>query len=243
MTQHVAIGIIQQHHSLLVGKRKAEPFSGKWEFPGGKVESNETSREALVREFREEGKQEIKITALWGNTPVENSNPPTLLHFYWIEPIGQFDPQIYDEIQWIEIDRLTELDWIDTNRCVLPMIQQLLTHDFPLVTNTVFHTDNPANLKMTLANIANLMNDMSVMKNQIELVVNGPAIECLKQGSDFSDQLLESINCDTEIWACRNAMAAHDISESQLIPGIKPVSSGVGRLTLRQAQGFGYIKP
>lgn len=243
MTQHVAIGIIRQQNTLLVGKRKSEPFSGKWEFPGGKVEINETCREGLVREFREEGKQEITISALWGITPIPESTPATHLHFYWIEPIGEFIPQIYDEIQWVAIDRLNQLEWIESNKRIVPMIQEILNHPFPLITDTVFHTDEPTKLKMTLSNIVNLMHDMSVMKNHIELVVNGPAIELLKQGSEFSDSLSECLKFDTKIWACRNAMAAFDITETQLIPGIISVDSGVGRLTLRQGQGFGYIKP
>jgi len=243
MMQNVAIGIICKQDTLLVGKRKSEPFSGKWEFPGGKVEINETCREALVREFREEGKQEIKITGLWGITPITGSTPETHLHFYWVEPIGEFIPQIYDEIQWTDIDRLNDLDWIESNQLIVPMIQEVLNHPFPLITDTVFHTDEPAKLKMTLENIINLMHDMSVMKNNIELVVNGPAIELLKQGSELSDQLSECIKFDTKIWACRNAMAAFDITESHLIPGIISVPSGVGRLTLLQGQGFGYIKP
>lgn len=243
MMQHIVIGIIRQQNTLLVGKRKSEPSSGKWEFPGGKVEINETCREALVREFLEEGKQEIKITALWGITPIIGSTPETHLHFYWVEPIGKFIPQIYDEIQWINIDRLNDLDWIESNRRIIPMIQEVLNQPFPLITDTVFHTDEPAKLKMTLANITNLMHDMSVMKNHIELVVNGPAIELLKQGSELSDQISECLKFDVKIWACRNAMAAFEITESQLIPGIISVPSGVGRLTLRQGQGFGYIKP
>ena len=33
----------------------------KWEFPGGKIESNETKEEALVREIKEELKSDIKV--------------------------------------------------------------------------------------------------------------------------------------------------------------------------------------
>jgi|GEM_PF-1501291 len=243
MTQHVAIGILRKQETLLVGKRKSEPFSGKWEFPGGKVEINETCREALVREFREEGKQEIKISGLWGITPIIGSIPETHLHFYWVEPVGEFVPQIYDEIQWVAIDRLNELEWIESNQRIVPMIQEILNHPFPIITDTVFHTDEPTKLKMTLSNIVNLMHDMSIVKNHIELVVNGPAIELLKQGSEVADLLSECLKFDTKIWACRNAMAAFDITEIQLVQGIISVPSGVGRLTLRQAQGFGYIKP
>ncbi len=45
--------IIVGPKALLI-KRKYPPFKGMWAFPGGKLESNETLEECLVREVREE---------------------------------------------------------------------------------------------------------------------------------------------------------------------------------------------
>lgn len=36
-------------------------LANKWEFPGGKIEQNETKEEALVREIKEELKSDIKV--------------------------------------------------------------------------------------------------------------------------------------------------------------------------------------
>lgn len=36
-------------------------LANKWEFPGGKIEQNETKEEALVREIKEELKSDIEI--------------------------------------------------------------------------------------------------------------------------------------------------------------------------------------
>lgn len=56
MVVHVAVAvIINQDDEFLITKRSADQHQGnKWEFPGGKVENNETSQEALYREIREE---------------------------------------------------------------------------------------------------------------------------------------------------------------------------------------------
>ena len=51
-----AVGIIQRDNGMvLLGERPTgKPWSGYWEFPGGKVEVNETPAQALVRELQEE---------------------------------------------------------------------------------------------------------------------------------------------------------------------------------------------
>lgn len=47
--------IINQNKEILIAKRSKDQHQGnKWEFPGGKVEANETSEEALRREIWEE---------------------------------------------------------------------------------------------------------------------------------------------------------------------------------------------
>ena len=53
---HAAVGIIQREDgSVLLGERPVgKPWAGYWEFPGGKVEMDETPLQALVRELQEE---------------------------------------------------------------------------------------------------------------------------------------------------------------------------------------------
>ncbi|MBA6342349.1 8-oxo-dGTP diphosphatase MutT [Colwellia sp. MB02u-10] len=52
---HVAVGVIKQDHKFFLTKRLADSHQGgKWEFPGGKVEENETVHQALHRELKEE---------------------------------------------------------------------------------------------------------------------------------------------------------------------------------------------
>lgn len=52
---HVAVGVIYREDSILIAKRSDNAHQGGlWEFPGGKVESNESVQEALARELKEE---------------------------------------------------------------------------------------------------------------------------------------------------------------------------------------------
>ncbi len=52
---HIAVGVIYKKNRVLITRRKAEGLlGGLWEFPGGKVKSDETAESACVREIREE---------------------------------------------------------------------------------------------------------------------------------------------------------------------------------------------
>ncbi|MAV89704.1 MAG: hypothetical protein CBE24_08310 [bacterium TMED264] len=51
---NVAVGIIYKGSKLLITKRKEDGLlGGLWEFPGGKIEKNETAKKAIQREIKE----------------------------------------------------------------------------------------------------------------------------------------------------------------------------------------------
>jgi len=53
--QHVAVAVIIEHDRVLIAKRADNVHQpGLWEFPGGKVETGETTEQALSREIQEE---------------------------------------------------------------------------------------------------------------------------------------------------------------------------------------------
>lgn len=57
----VVAAIIERDGSILATQRGYGEFEGGWEFPGGKVEPNETPEEAIVREIHEELNVDIAV--------------------------------------------------------------------------------------------------------------------------------------------------------------------------------------
>lgn len=54
-TVRVAAGILEHQGRILICRRaEGDSHSGKWEFPGGKIEPGETPEQALARELEEE---------------------------------------------------------------------------------------------------------------------------------------------------------------------------------------------
>ena len=114
----VAVGIIlNEIGEVLVGQRTIkDQYFEKWEFPGGKLEENETSKEALLRELKEE----------LGIDVIESQEAMTLKHDYpdsqvrlFVQEVIKFNgkPQGLEQqvIQWVEINKLQKLDMLDGN--------------------------------------------------------------------------------------------------------------------------------
>lgn len=84
----------------------------KWEFPGGKIEAGESPEECLTRELMEE----LGVTVLVGSAlPQTTHGYPdftvTLYPFTCRLAGGIITPHEHHALQWIEPQRMEELDW------------------------------------------------------------------------------------------------------------------------------------
>ena len=59
-------GILVDDGKLLLVRRAAEPFKGFWALVGGSVDENETLKEALKREFKEEVNLDVEVGEILG---------------------------------------------------------------------------------------------------------------------------------------------------------------------------------
>ena len=111
--------------------------------------------------------------------------------------------------------------------------------------STVFHfASGTAEQKHAIANVSNLLGDDSVETDTVALVANGAGIRLVSTNESEHVEDLESLlGKGVDVYACRNSMDAFGIDESDLVEGVEPVPSGVGKLTTLQArEGFAYIE-
>lgn len=80
----VAVGILMKPDgAVLLGQRPAgKPYAGYWEFPGGKVEPDESIFDALKREFVEELGVRILSAEPWCGVEHVYPHAHVRLHFY-----------------------------------------------------------------------------------------------------------------------------------------------------------------
>lgn len=97
----------------------------KWEFPGGKIEENETAEECLKREILEELNIEVRILESFESnihrySPAKNIE---LIPFLCCYKIGNIVLKEHRAFCWKEVEKLTELDWAEAD---IPIVQDFL---------------------------------------------------------------------------------------------------------------------
>ena len=125
----VVCGIIYKKDKIFVARRKdGKPMAGKWEFPGGKVESHESEEMALKRELFEEFGMEVKVRDNLGNNIHAYSNFSINLVGYRCDFISaSFQLTDHDKFEWVEKRDLINYDLAEAD---VPLIG-LINHNLP----------------------------------------------------------------------------------------------------------------
>lgn len=114
----VVAGVIRSGDLYLACKNaQGRKHAGKWEFPGGKVEAAETLETALARELNEELDIEVVVGPQVGLIELR-TEPRGTIHFFRVEIIGDL-PTVssdHDELIWLPIHELENLDWADADK-------------------------------------------------------------------------------------------------------------------------------
>ena len=125
-TIHVVAAIIRNGDKILATQRGYGDYKDGWEFPGGKIEENETPQDALVREIREELEADIIV----GDhlVTVEHDYPDfhISMQCYWAE-LKEGSHLIlleHEAARWLSIDYLDSVDWLPADVDVVKAIRQ-----------------------------------------------------------------------------------------------------------------------
>ena len=121
---HVVGAVIIENGKVMCAQRghtRSLPY--KWEFPGGKIENDESPREALKREINEEMHCRVKVLKQVEQTVYEYDFGIVHLNTYYCELIeGKPVLTEHVSIKWMAPYELESLDWAPAD---IPAIKKL----------------------------------------------------------------------------------------------------------------------
>lgn len=102
-------------------------FKGQWEFPGGKIEPEETSQAALIREIKEELDVEITVGSLIDT--IEYDYPAFHLSmdcFWCVVTNGTIRLLEAQEARWLSKDKIDSVQWLPADITLIDKIASLM---------------------------------------------------------------------------------------------------------------------
>ena len=117
----VVAAVIKKNDLFLIANRSFEDNSqGIWEFPGGKVEENETFTSAMKREIKEELSLNIKVGNMIATIDLNKTDKNIYVHYYYaIILSGQISLNVHSEFKWVPHTKLKNFTYIDGDRHIL----------------------------------------------------------------------------------------------------------------------------
>ena len=126
-TINVVAAIIIHDGYVFATQRGYGEFKDGWEFPGGKIEANETGEQALVREIQEELATTIKPEFLLHTVEYDYPNFHLSMKCYVSSLVsGKFELLEHENAQWLTKDNLYSVDWLPADLELIPLIEEIL---------------------------------------------------------------------------------------------------------------------
>lgn len=121
----VVCALIKKDGKVLLTRRKTgdESVIGKWEFPGGKVKTGETDKDAIEREIKEELEINVRAKMWIAKSIYKYPNKTVDLNLYECDYLSG-NIRLHDHIEyaWVNTSELLDYDLANAD---IPLIKYL----------------------------------------------------------------------------------------------------------------------
>ena len=123
MTNVVAAIIKKNNYFLIVQRNRKKHLGLKWEFPGGKVQENETFEEALSREIKEELNIKISLHDKIAEEKYKDEKIDIVLHYYLCtQESGTIKLNEHEDLAWVEKKDFDKFDFAEGDSNILSLL-------------------------------------------------------------------------------------------------------------------------
>jgi 8-oxo-dGTP diphosphatase len=123
----VGAAIVEDGRVLACERAEPPEMSGKWEFPGGKLEPGEGEVEALVRECDEELGVLVDVGQRVGDdVPLNHGRAILKVYLASLRDGAQPKPIEHSELRWLSADELFSVPWLPADAPIVAALEQVL---------------------------------------------------------------------------------------------------------------------
>ncbi|MBD5394799.1 MAG: (deoxy)nucleoside triphosphate pyrophosphohydrolase [Lachnospiraceae bacterium] len=102
-------------------------FKGGWEFPGGKIEADETPQDALKREIFEELDTKIKVLDIIDTIEYDYPNFHLSMDCFWCEVVsGNLELKEAEAAKWLTKETIDSVNWLPADITLIEKIKEEL---------------------------------------------------------------------------------------------------------------------
>jgi mutator protein MutT len=124
----VVAAVIEDNGRFLVTRRQpGVHLAGMWEFPGGKIDPDETRTAALQREIREELDCDVDVGELVFDITHAYPEKTVTLYFYRCAVGGAPRPMLGQEMRWVTREELVTLGFPPADQELIKLLTQTAT--------------------------------------------------------------------------------------------------------------------
>lgn len=119
--------LVRQGRALAARRAPGQAHEGKWEFPGGKLETGETEEMCLEREMREEFGIRGKTGPHFADSLYAYEKGEILLRAYLFDwQQGEMIPTVHDKLLWAGAGQIETLDFTPADVPIAARVRKYL---------------------------------------------------------------------------------------------------------------------